>query len=185
MVPYGDFDLPQDLPVDLADCRSDDGGGFGGEVFKQGPEVLFLNGFLWVDPAATHERIRRADGDGFQKPPLPRVSIVPLAVDFRKDAVDLSRMAVEKFCGEIGRSRPELIPQSPDLRRAVVLRENGGYERTGLRIDPPENHGTGLLPRSGVRHVEHIPDRRSVSGIVKKGDPSGAAPHEASHPPVP
>jgi len=185
MVPYGDFDLPEDLPVDLADCRSDDGGGFGGEVFKQGTEVLFFNGFLRVEPAAVHERIRRADGHGFQKPPLPRVSIVPLAVDFRKDAVNLKTVSVEIFLREIGRRRPEFIPQSPDLRRAVVFREDGGYERAGLRIDPPENHGTGLLPRTGIGHVEHIPDRRSVSGIVKKGDPSGAAPHETSHPPVP
>ena len=106
MVPYGDFDLPQDLPVDLADRRSDDGGGFGGEVFKQGPEVLFFNGFLRVEPAAVHERIRRADGHGFQKPPLPCVSIVPLAVDFRKDAVNLKTVPVEIFLRQICRCLP-------------------------------------------------------------------------------
>ena len=94
MIPKGNFNFPQDFPVDLVDCGSDNFCGFRCEILKERLKILLVDVVPRLQLTPFHHCVCRADGHRLQEPPFPCIDIVLLAVNFCKDAVDFPRMSV-------------------------------------------------------------------------------------------
>ena len=65
--------------------------------------------------------------------------------------------------------------------RAVLVFQHGLYCIHVLIFQRPDLRCQGVLPGSGIRYIEDIPDTRNVPGSVHQGDSFGSAPDIPAH----
>ena len=90
IISYGDFDLPQNLFIDLADRRAEGCHRARGVEIKDAEKILVFKVILRLHPAAGHEGVGDADRRGVFERHLDVVIIILLQIGIRNDAEDVA-----------------------------------------------------------------------------------------------
>ena len=97
IISYGDFDLPQNLFIDLADRRAESRYRARGVEIKDAEKILVFKVILRPHPAAGHEGVGDADRRGVFERHLDVVIIILLQIGIRNDAEDVAGMVAPVF----------------------------------------------------------------------------------------
>ena len=127
IISYGDFDLPQNLFVDLADRRAEGCYRARGVEIKDAEKILVLKVILRLHPAAGHEGVGDADHRGVFERHLDVVIIILLQIGIRNDAEDVAGMVAPVFRSKLGSDVLELLRKAVFAGNAVIALQHGAH----------------------------------------------------------
>ena len=113
IISYGDFDLTQNLFVDLADRRAEGCYRARGVEIKDAEKILVLKVILRLHPAA--------------------VIIILLQIGIRNDAEDVAGMVAPVFRSKLGSDALELLRKAVFAGNAVITLQHGAHA-VGMRV---------------------------------------------------
>ena len=127
IISYGNFDLPQNLFVDLADRRAEGCHRARGVEIKDAEKILVFKVILRLHPAAGHEGVGDADRSGVFERHLDVVIIILLQVRIRNDAEDVAGMVAPVFRSKLGSDALELLREAVFAGNAVITLQHGAH----------------------------------------------------------
>lgn len=127
IISYGDFDLPQNLFVDLADRRAEGCHRAGGVEIKDAEKVLVFKVILRLHPAAGHEGVGDADHRGVFERHLDVVIIILLQIGIRNDAEDVAGMVAPVFRSKLRSDVLKLLRKAVSAGNAVITLQHGSH----------------------------------------------------------
>ena len=127
IISYGDFDLPQNLFIDLADRRAESRYRARGVEIKDAEKVLVLKVVLRLHAAAGHEGVGDADRRGVFERHLDVVIIILLQIGIRNDAEDVAGMVAPVFRSKLGSDALELLRKAVFAGNAVITLQHGAH----------------------------------------------------------
>ena len=133
IISYGNFDLPQNLFVDLADRRAECRHRARGVEIKDAEKILVFKVILRLHPAAGHEGVGDADHRGVFERHLDVVIIILLQVRIRNDAEDVAGMVAPVFRSKLGSDALELLRKAVFAGNAVITLQHGAHA-VGMRV---------------------------------------------------
>ena len=181
IISYGDFDLPQNLFVDLADRRAECRHRARGVEIKDAEKILVFKVILRLHPAAGHEGVGDADRRGVFERHLDVVIIILLQIGIRNDAEDVAGMVAPVFRSKLRSDALELLRKAVFAGNAVITLQHGAHA-VGMRVfQLPQVDAAGVFLSAGVGNVKDVFEPRLVAGSVDEGDARAAAPDIAPH----
>ena len=181
IISYGDFDLPQNLFVDLADRRAECRHRARGVEIKDAEKILVFKVILRLHPAAGHEGVGDADHRGVFERHLDVVIIILLQIGIRNDAENVTGMVAPVFRRKPGCDGLELLRQAVPAGNAVIAFQHGAHAVRVRLLQLPQVDAAGVFLAAGVGNVKDVFEPRLVAGSVNEGDARAAAPDIAPH----
>ena len=176
----GDANLPQNLLVDLADCRSQRANSGRGVEIENRHEVLMLEVVFRLKPAAGHQGIGDTDGGGCFELDFDVEIIVLFQERTVNDIAEVMLMLVpiltRQLSGHIGELLGEIVTSNP-----VVALQHGRHKSDVLFLQLPQPGGAGMFTGPSVGNIKHIAQAGLVAGIIYQGDTLGTAAHIPAH----
>ena len=176
----GDANLPQNLLVDLADCRSQRSNSGRGVEIENRHEVLMLEVVFRLQPTAGHQGIGDTDGGGGIKLDFDVVIIVlrkeRIVNDVAKVPLMLVPILTRQLSGHIGELLGEIVTGN-----AVAALQHGRHRADMLFFQLPQPGCTGMFTGASIGNIKHIAQAGLVAGIVHQGNALGATAHIPTH----
>lgn len=127
IISYRNFDLPQNLFVDLADRRAEGCHRARGVEIKDAEKILVFKVILRLHPAAGHEGVGDADRRGVFERHLDVVIIILLQIGIRNDAENVAGMVAPVFRSKLGSDALELLRKAVFAGNAVITLQHGAH----------------------------------------------------------
>ena len=127
IISYRNFDLPQNLFIDLADRRAEGCHRARGVEIKDAEKVLVFKVILRLHPAAGHEGVGDADRCGVFERHLDVVIIILLQIGIRNDAEDVAGMVAPVFRSKLRSDALELLRKAVFAGNAVITLQHGSH----------------------------------------------------------
>lgn len=166
IISYGDFDLPQNLLIDLADRRAKGCHRARGVEIKDAEKILVFKVILRLHPAAGHEGVGDTDHRGVFERHLDVVIIILLQIGIRNDAEDVAGMVAPVFRSKLRSDALELLRKAVFAGNAVITLQHGAHA-VGMRVfQLPQVDAAGVFLAAGVGNVKDVFKPRYVAGSV-------------------
>ena len=127
IISYGDFDLPQDLFADLADCRAKGRNRARGVEIEDTEEILMFKVMIRLHPAAGHEGVGDADRCGVFERHLDVVIIILFQKGIRNDVKNITPVVAPVFCRKLGGNGLKLLCQTVFPGNTVIALQHGAH----------------------------------------------------------
>ncbi len=165
--------MPEDLFAHFADRRPQDRNRFRRIEIEDGQEVLMLKPCFRAESASTEQRVFQTYGGSFAKGCAYVKLIISFQVAAVNDAEDFLLMILPIVLRE-HRGNAVNLPRQPSRSGNIVTAFQRGFSGSlVVLMDGPLCDCPGVVPRTRIRYVEHIPQFGGVACRVNQGNALG------------
>lgn len=176
----GDANLPQNLLVDLADCRSQRANSGRGVEIENRHEVLMLEVVFRLQPTAGHQGIGDTDGGGCFELDFNVEIIVLRQERIVNDVAEVLLMLLPIIACQFSSHINELLGKIVTGNTVVAL-QHGRHRPNVLFFQLPQPGCARMFTGPGIGYIEHIAQAGLVVGIIHQGNTLGATAHIPAH----